>query len=127
MPVLSPCAASASPRTIFTATRMEGLPPASIPTILSSAPAPPNPDCCFRGAICNIAQPFMVYLSKIYTKTGDDGETGLGDGSRVSKDHARIVAVGGVDELNAAIGLTLASTNELDSEIVTLLRGIQND
>ena len=44
-------------------------------------------------------------LSKIYTRTGDDGTTGLGDGTRVAKDSARVTAYGTVDELNAAIGL----------------------
>ena len=47
-------------------------------------------------------------LTKIYTKTGDDGSTGLGDGSRVSKDSARVAAYGTVDEANSAIGLVLA-------------------
>jgi cob(I)alamin adenosyltransferase len=47
-------------------------------------------------------------LSKIYTKTGDDGSTGLGDGTRVSKDSARVIAYGTVDEANSAIGLVLA-------------------
>jgi cob(I)alamin adenosyltransferase len=48
-------------------------------------------------------------LSKIYTRTGDDGSTGLGDGSRVSKDSARVAAYGTVDEANCAIGLVLAA------------------
>ena len=47
-------------------------------------------------------------LSKIYTRTGDDGSTGLGDGTRVSKDSARVTAYGTVDELNSAIGVVLA-------------------
>lgn len=47
-------------------------------------------------------------LSKITTRTGDAGETGLGDGSRVSKDSARVRALGEIDELNSAIGLLLA-------------------
>ncbi len=47
-------------------------------------------------------------LSKIYTRTGDDGSTGLGDGARVSKDSARVCAYGTVDEANSAIGLMLA-------------------
>ncbi len=47
-------------------------------------------------------------LSKIYTRTGDKGTTGLGDGSRVEKDHTRIEAIGTVDELNSAIGLVRA-------------------
>ncbi len=48
-------------------------------------------------------------LSKIYTKTGDDGTTGLGDGTRVAKDSARVAAYGTVDEANSAIGLLLAA------------------
>lgn len=47
-------------------------------------------------------------LSKIYTKTGDKGETGLGDGSRVSKDHPRVEAYGAVDELNSVLGILLS-------------------
>jgi cob(I)alamin adenosyltransferase len=47
-------------------------------------------------------------LSKIYTKTGDDGTTGLGDGTRVAKDSARVTAYGTVDELNSAVGVVLA-------------------
>jgi cob(I)alamin adenosyltransferase len=47
-------------------------------------------------------------LSKIYTRTGDDGSTGLGDGSRVAKDSARVTAYGTVDELNSTIGVVIA-------------------
>ncbi len=47
-------------------------------------------------------------LSKIYTRTGDNGTTGLGDGSRISKDSIRVEAMGDVDELNSVIGLILA-------------------
>jgi cob(I)alamin adenosyltransferase len=47
-------------------------------------------------------------LSKIYTRTGDDGTTGLGDGTRVAKDSARVAAYGTVDELNSALGVVLA-------------------
>jgi len=50
-------------------------------------------------------------LSKIYTRTGDDGTTGLGDGSRVAKDSARVEAFGTVDEANSAIGVVLAVEN----------------
>ncbi|HEV3383823.1 MAG TPA: cob(I)yrinic acid a,c-diamide adenosyltransferase [Gemmata sp.] len=67
----------------------------------------------------------MVYLSRIYTKTGDSGETGLGDGSRVSKDAPRVEAYGEVDELNAVLGLVIASCQ--DSPETALLRSIQND
>ena len=67
----------------------------------------------------------MVYLSRIYTKSGDRGETGLGDGSRVPKDHPRVVAYGRVDELNAVLGLVLASDPQMAE--AELLRGIQND
>ncbi len=47
-------------------------------------------------------------LSKIYTRTGDSGTTGLGDGSRIDKDHPRMQAIGSVDELNSLIGLLIA-------------------
>ena len=47
-------------------------------------------------------------LSRIYTRTGDDGSTGLGDGSRVAKDDARVAAYGTVDEANSALGVLLA-------------------
>ncbi len=67
----------------------------------------------------------MVYLSRIYTKTGDQGETGLGDGSRVPKDHPRVTACGSVDELNAVLGLLLSQAPNLPE--ANLLRGIQND
>ena len=67
----------------------------------------------------------MVYLSRIYTRTGDDGSTSLGDGSRVPKDHPRVVAYGTVDELNSVLGLLLAyHPNVGETE---LLRSIQND
>ena len=48
-------------------------------------------------------------LSKIYTRTGDAGDTGLGDGVRIAKDAARVEAFGTVDELNSTVGLLLAS------------------
>ena len=64
-------------------------------------------------------------LTKIYTRTGDTGETGLGDGSRVPKDSQRVHALGEVDELNSAIGLLLAE--ELPAGVRTALVGIQHD
>jgi cob(I)alamin adenosyltransferase len=67
---------------------------------------------------------FMVYLSRIYTKSGDQGQTGLGDGQRVSKDHPRVTAFGEVDELNAALGVALLQPGVPELE---LLREIQND
>jgi cob(I)alamin adenosyltransferase len=67
----------------------------------------------------------MVYLNRIYTKTGDDGTTGLGDGTRVAKSHPRIVAYGGVDELNTMIGL--ARLQPVGVEIEGWLKHIQND
>jgi cob(I)alamin adenosyltransferase len=67
----------------------------------------------------------MVYLSRIYTKAGDTGQTHLGDGSRVPKDHPRVAAYGAVDELNATLGLLLALQPEpAEAE---LLRSVQND
>ena len=63
-------------------------------------------------------------LSKIYTRTGDDGSTGLGDGSRVAKDSARVNAYGTLDEANSAIGLLLAS--QVPDAIGELLTRIQH-
>ena len=63
-------------------------------------------------------------LSKIYTKTGDDGTTGLGDGTRVAKDSARVAAYGTVDEANSAIGVLLATS--LPDEIRDQLISIQH-
>ena len=64
-------------------------------------------------------------LSKIYTRTGDDGTTGLGDGSRVEKDHARVEAYGTVDELNSTLGMLLSYP--LPDNIRTCLVAIQHD
>lgn len=62
---------------------------------------------------------------KIYTKTGDDGETGLVDGSRVGKDHLRVAAYGDLDELNAVLGLVIAHAEE--PSLRTLLLDVQRD
>lgn len=64
-------------------------------------------------------------LSKIYTRTGDDGTTGLGDGTRVAKDSARVSAYGTVDEANSTIGLLLACT-DIPDDIRDLLTTIQH-
>jgi cob(I)alamin adenosyltransferase len=64
-------------------------------------------------------------LSKIATRTGDDGTTGLGDGSRVRKDSARIAAIGDVDELNSNLGVLLCET--LPDKVRTALVTIQHD
>ena len=66
----------------------------------------------------------MVVLSKIYTRTGDDGETALGDGTRTAKHSARVEAYGTVDEVNATVGLArLHAQGETDAR----LAAIQND
>ena len=64
-------------------------------------------------------------LSKIYTRTGDDGTTGLGDGSRVGKDSLRVSAYGTVDELNSAIGIVLAC--EVADDIRETLIRVQHE
>lgn len=64
-------------------------------------------------------------LSKIATRTGDGGETGLGDGTRVSKSSARIHALGDVDELNSAIGVLLCE--DMPADLSALLTEIQHD
>ena len=65
-------------------------------------------------------------LSKIYTRTGDDGTTGLGDGSRVPKDGARVEAYGTVDELNSTIGVLLAVPSVPDA-VVKCLTEVQHE
>jgi len=64
-------------------------------------------------------------LSKIVTRTGDDGTTGLADGSRLSKEHPRIAALGSVDELNSQLGVLISE--ELPADIRPVLLQIQND
>jgi cob(I)alamin adenosyltransferase len=64
-------------------------------------------------------------LSKIYTRTGDAGTTGLGDGTRVTKDSLRIAAIGDVDELNSIIGML--QTEPLEANIHAVLSAIQHD
>ena len=64
-------------------------------------------------------------ISKIYTRTGDAGQTGLGDGRRVSKSDARIHAIGEIDEANTTIGLLL--TEELADDVRILLTDVQHD
>ena len=65
-------------------------------------------------------------LSKIYTRTGDDGTTGLGDGNRVAKDSARVEAYGTVDEANSSIGVVLAEASVPD-DIRRCLTDVQHD
>ncbi|MGL4306477.1 MAG: cob(I)yrinic acid a,c-diamide adenosyltransferase [Mycobacteriaceae bacterium] len=67
-----------------------------------------------------------VHLTKIYTRTGDDGSTGLSDFSRVSKNDARLIAYADCDETNAAIGVAI-SLGSPNPEIAAVLRQIQND
>ncbi|WP_395635498.1 cob(I)yrinic acid a,c-diamide adenosyltransferase [Sphingorhabdus sp.] len=71
----------------------------------------------------------MVKLNKIYTRTGDDGTTGLVDGSRVSKTNARLHAIGEVDEANSALGVAVQAlaADEGETLLVAELRRIQND
>lgn len=66
----------------------------------------------------------MVVLNRIYTRTGDRGETALGDGSRVPKDSARVAAYGTVDEVNATLGLVRLVA---DGEMALAIARIQND
>lgn len=69
-------------------------------------------------------------LSKIYTRTGDQGETGLGDGSRVAKMHPRVAAIGDVDELNSLVGMLVEELLEADGNELTgiadFLRSLQH-
>jgi cob(I)alamin adenosyltransferase len=67
-----------------------------------------------------------VNLTRIYTRTGDDGSTRLGDMSKTHKTDSRVVAYGDVNEANANIGVAIA-TGGLDDEVVRLLTRVQND
>jgi cob(I)alamin adenosyltransferase len=67
----------------------------------------------------------MVRLTRIYTRTGDDGSTALGDGTRLSKHHVRIAAYGTVDETSSVLGLACA--HGLDSAHAATVQAIQND
>lgn len=67
----------------------------------------------------------MVKLNKIYTRTGDDGTTGLVDGSRIAKNDLRMAAIGDVDELNSALGVAICEI--ADDALVQELRIVQND
>lgn len=69
----------------------------------------------------------MVVLNKIYTRTGDDGTTALGNGERVAKYGARVSAYGTVDETNATIGMARLSTADTDTVVDAMLARIQND
>jgi cob(I)alamin adenosyltransferase len=67
-----------------------------------------------------------VHLTRIYTRTGDDGTTGLGDMSRAGKTSARVTAYGEVDEANSSIGVAIA-LGGLSDEVASLLTAVQND
>lgn len=70
----------------------------------------------------------MVKLNRIYTRTGDDGTTGLVDGSRIAKDAARLAAMGDVDEANSAIGVAIAAiAADGPAPLAVALERIQND
>ncbi len=70
----------------------------------------------------------VVNLTRIYTRTGDDGTTSLGDFSRTSKNDPRLVAYADVDEANSAIGVVLSTSGaSLDEELRVLLQRVQND
>jgi cob(I)alamin adenosyltransferase len=71
-------------------------------------------------------QSSTVHLTRIYTRTGDEGTTGLGDMSRVAKTDPRVVAYGDVDEANSSIGVAIA-LGDLDADLVALLTSIQNE
>jgi cob(I)alamin adenosyltransferase len=69
----------------------------------------------------------MPRITKVYTRSGDDGSTGLGGGQRVRKDSLRIAAYGTVDELNSQIGVALSVDGGLNPAIAPKLAAIQND
>jgi cob(I)alamin adenosyltransferase len=102
-------------------------------SIIANARAAPGVSACRGGrervlyylSLLILRPPMGHRLSKIYTRTGDGGETGLGDGSRTAKDSPRIAALGDIDELNSAIGVLLAEP--LANAVRKALESIQHD
>ena len=95
--------------------------------------APPVTAKCSATAVDGISSwppgyrpPMAVHLTRIYTKTGDDGTTALGDFSRVRKTDVRLAAYADTDEANAALGVAV-TVGELAEELVGPLRQVQND
>jgi cob(I)alamin adenosyltransferase len=78
----------------------------------------------YRKKLVEYKVPTMK-LDKIYTRTGDEGKTSLGDGSRLPKFHIRVTAYGSIDEANSVIGVTLLHVP--DHDVIQVLRHIQND
>src|SRR5580704_11514255 len=101
----------------------------------ASSAACSSGDGCMAATVANLVLPSHPgkeiramgnRLSKIYTRTGDDGSTGLGDGSRVAKENLRVEAYGTVDEANSAIGVVL-SVAGLPPPITRCLTDVQHD
>ena len=69
----------------------------------------------------------MVKLDKIYTRSGDEGITSLGDGTRAQKNSIRLMAIGEIDETNTAIGLAHVEANKGNPDMATILSYVQND
>ncbi len=78
-----------------------------------------------RTSLCRHAAPIFLMSTRIYTRTGDSGQTGLFGGQRVGKDDVRVEAYGTVDELNALLGVAVCAA--LDSDLARLLTRIQHD
>src|SRR3954454_15889210 len=108
-------AAAISLRTLFFAPTTPTSPDSRAPPVTRNT-------CTFRGYRPVVA----VHLTRIYTKTGDDGTTALGDMSRVAKTDPRVGAYADCDETNAALGVALA-LGQLPLRIADVLRRIQND
>jgi len=86
----------------------------------------PRPDASRPGATAAVYAAGMVNLTRIYTRTGDGGQTRLGDMSITTKTDLRLAAYADVDEANAHLGLALAQ-GALDDDVVTVLTRVQND
>src|SRR5438045_582407 len=108
-------AAAISFNTLFLAPTTSTVPARRAPPVTRST--------CIRPGYL---RPVAVHLTRIYTKTGDDGTTALGDMSRVRKTDPRVGAYADCDETNAAIGVAIA-LGSLPDQLTMLLRQIQND
>src|SRR5438552_1014231 len=95
------------------------------PAFLTGNKSPDHSRHATLGAAQSLRSLMGHRLSKIYTRTGDGGETGLGDGSRTRKDSPRVVALGEIDELNSAIGVLLAEP--VPEKIRAILESVQHD
>ena len=108
--------------------RVAGVPPGQVASVRAIPREEPPPEPLPLGRLRNLFPFYNLQAVKIYTKTGDSGDTGLFGGTRVSKADPRVVAYGDVDELNAGLGFARAALVSADDrELAGMLEQIQRD